>query len=259
METPKGITKEEHFAYLVSSGASKSEAYRTLFPDEQGYINVKAWRYANSPQVIHMLAHEADNLYVKYNKARSIALDTLLDLTMNASSEKVQSDSAIGLLNQTTKMSKQIDISVTNNDFAESLEQLRSVLLTPHSVSSEHNKSLSNANSNSEKFLEAAVVVDSYSILDENFSKLEAFKACGVKYIVGNRPLTLQVLNDQQFDSINPLSSRDGDLNARITDTDTGRFVSYGVARRYLEEQDYDSVIKTDDENGVSGYKKHLL
>ena len=235
------ISKEEDFAYYVSvAEKSKTEAYRLLF-DCNGLsddaVRMRAWRYSNSPQVLHLLANEADNLYVKYNKARSIALDTLLDLTMNASSEKVQSDSAIGLLNQTAKLSKQIDINVTNNDFADALEQLRSVLLTPHSVPTSLNNTLSNTNADFEKFLEAEVV-DSYSIVDENFSKLEAFKACGVKYIVGNAPLTMQVLDEQQYDSINPLSSRDGDLNARITDTDTGRFVSYDVARKWLLENE---------------------
>ena len=231
------LSKEEEFAYYISSGKkSKTEAYQLLF-DCNGLSNeairMRAWRYSNSPQVLHLLANEADNLYVKYNKARTQAFEVLLDLTLNASSEKVQSDSAIGLLNQTAKLAKNIEINVLNNEFTEQLNALRQTLLTPHSLLSEGNNTASNSNSNSQKF-----DYDVMPIQDDNVSKLEAFRACGVKYILNNKPLTLQVLNDQQYDSINPLSSRDGDLNARITDTDTGKFVSYEVARYYLEQQD---------------------
>lgn len=252
METPNGITKEEHFAYLISQGESKTAAYRAVFPLNEyteGSLRVIAWRYANSPAVLSLLANEADNLYVKYNKARTLAFDTLLDLTLNSTSEKVQSDSAIGLLNQTAKLAKKIEVELVNNEFTDALTELRETLLTPHSIPSEGNNSINNSNlisqkfdpennmdSNSQKFLEAEIVKDYSSIVDDNFSKLDAFKACGVRYIIGNKPLTLQVLNDQQFESINPLSSRDGDLNARITDTHTGRFVSYNIAREYLEK-----------------------
>ena len=235
METPNGITKEEHFAYLISQGETKTEAYRLVFPDNrltEGSLRVVAWRYANSPQVSHLLANEADNLYIKYNKARSQAFDTLLDLTLNASSEKVRADSAIGLLNQTAKLSKTIDINVTSNEFAEQLNALRETLLTPQSFLPKGNNSTSNSDSNFQKF-----DYDVEPIVDDNFSKLDAFRACGVKYILGNEPLTLDKLNEQQYESINPLSSRRKHANAQITDTETGRFVSYDIARRYFEEQ----------------------
>jgi|GEM_PF-3825009 len=44
MDLSQTITVEEHFAYLVSSGKSKSEAYRTVFPEHKG-LSTLYYRY----------------------------------------------------------------------------------------------------------------------------------------------------------------------------------------------------------------------
>ena len=227
METPNDITIEEQFAYYVSSGKSKTEAYRLLFDCKElsdDAVRMRAWRYSNSPQVLHLLANEADNLYVKYNKARTQAFDVLLDLALNADSQKVQSDSANAILTQTAKLAKNIEVNVVNNEFNLALNELRQTLLTPHSFPSEGNNSLNNTNSNFEKLP----------------SRTEELKKQGYKFMLGNEGLTLDKLNEQEF-GINPLSCHKGDKGNRIQDLDTGKMVSYKVAREYLEQQDSDA------------------
>ena len=204
MDISQLINNEEHFAYLLSIGKSKSEAYRTVFPAYKGLssslIAMRAWRYSNTPEVIRILSTEEDNLFVKYSQARFLALDILLDLAQNASSEKVQVDSCIAILNQTAKLKKlevQVDVN-TNNEFAKALQDLRTTLLTDTTTQV----------SSTEKLVEEIPLL-----------RLEG------------KELTIEMLDEQEIHSINPLKPQDGENRIRARD---GRFVSYAEARALL-------------------------
>lgn len=202
------INNEEHFAYLVSMGKSKSEAYRTVFPEYKGLssnlIAMRAWRYSNTPEVLRILSNEEDNLFVKYSQARFLALDILLDLAQNASSEKVQADSCVAILNQTSKLKKlevQFDSNV-KNEFADALTDLRSVLLT--TTSPQHADT---------------------SLTHQQLEEVPELRLNGVA-------LTLEMLDEQEIHSINPLKPQDGENRIRARN---GMFVSYAEAREILK------------------------
>ena len=273
------LTKEEEFVYYVSVGnKTKSDAYR-LIQDCTGLSNetiaTYAWRYSNRPEVMHMMSNEQDNLYVKYHRARHSALDTLLDLTLNATSEKVQSDSAIGLLNQTAKLNKTMEFTIVNNEMNVMLEDLRSVLLsppidslggikTPNDVACQNMKTFDNetpnqiAMSNSETFQNEDS--DNNSIPNsENFcyehpkdvsssSTLEVEPIYNVRQglYLGDKILTQDMLDEQKV-GINPLGNRKGDSHSRIQDYSTGRFVDYSTAQDWLNEHPNDVSLKTDE------------
>ena len=207
MNVTQMINNEEYFTYLVSSGKSKSEAYRTVFPEHKDLtpelIAMRAWRYSNKPEVIRILSNEEDNLFVRYSNARFQALDVLLDLAQNASSEKVQADAATSLLNQTNKLKKlevQVDMNI-NNEYVLVLDELRSTLLSSNS----HENTTS---------------VEHQNLVETPLLRLDG------------KELSIDMLDEQEFESINPLKPQDGENRVRAKD---GRFVSYNEAREILE------------------------
>ena len=158
---PQEISKEEMFAYYISIGKSKTDAFK-LTRDTRSMsvdtIKANAWRECNKPEIVSLLASEQDNSYIKYMNMRSDVLSTMYDIALNGSSERSQIDSASTLLTHTAKLAKNsVEININNNEMNIMLEQLRGVLLpqndlSPHAFSDSNKNIDSNTISDSEKF-----------------------------------------------------------------------------------------------------------
>jgi|GEM_PF-6263614 len=160
---------------------------------------MRAWRYSNRPEVLRILSNEEDNLFIRYAKARFTALEILLDLAQNASSEKIQADACIALLNQTNKL-KKLEIQVPRtNEFASALAELRTTLLVPQHV---------DTGSTHQKLVEVPLLR------------------------LNGHELTVDMLDEQEH-GINPLKPQDGENRIRARD---GRFVSYSEARDIVQK-----------------------
>ncbi len=232
-------TLEEEFAYWISKGKTKSDAYRAII-DCSGldteHIAMRAWRYSNKPQVVSLLANEEDNSYIKYMSMRRDVLSTMYDIALNGSSERSQIDSASTLLQHTAKLAKNsIEVNIQSNEMNVMLEDLRSVLLSPPVDSLGGIKTPNQIAYQELKSFQSVEVEPIYNVRP----KKEGL-------YIGDKLLTQEAL-DEQVSGINPLGNRKGDSHSRIQDYSTGRFVDYTVAQDWLNEHPKDVSLKTEE------------
>ncbi len=231
MDIDLDISQEELFVYYVNQGKSKAEAYRRI-RDCSGLkkesIHVLAFRFSMKPQVVHLMSQVSDNSYADYIDKRKQVLENLKEISLNGDSSRAMIDASATFLQHTSKLTK-LDINVTNsNNEANLLEELRSVLLeTPHSLSSEKKKSLSNNFEKSQKFpVDNEDVIDVEPVPAVTFEGKEA------------------TLDDwyEQFEGINPTyakgtTDRDtGSNTGNFRDGKTGRFLPKEESFRILSE-----------------------